>query len=205
MKILGILAHPDDETIFGWPTMQDASADRYLLIVGGNRIGWQGRDTQALMEVCEKQGIKLVECLCKGVEFYRVPPRSDEVTLSNIISDVETAITKAVLTIKPDHVFTHNPIGEYGHGDHRLIFNIVCCHSEVNQLLFTDICQKIDCHLSHSEIPRSVCEGFYRESITKADLDWNWFNTNRRIYNKYGAWSWGHEVVPKAGLYRIDI
>lgn len=205
MKVLGIFAHPDDEVIWGWPVMQDASIERYLITISDNHPGYDSAGT-ALEEVCKTTGIHFVECMILPSEFYRLPTRYEQFTLPMLIERIIQTIKKALFEISPDYIITHNPFGEYGHGDHRLVFNIIISFIDKIGIVFTDACQSNKCHLSFDEIPIRIWEAYFLDEIGRYELDKSWLDICSSIYKKHKAWSWDlpHVVPESSRLFRIE-
>lgn len=202
-KILCVFSHPDDEIIFGYPISQIGNC--WLYVVSNNFEKRRENPIRALEEVCSISDIKLVQTPDIQSGFYRLPIRFVDYTLKDVISKIKTNIERAIDKIKPDYLFTHNPIGEYGHGDHRLLFNLITTYFDL-PMLITDICQSIDCHLSSKAIPRIYKNTFYTKDnkIGEYVLDESWFSRRKAVYEKCGAWSWsGHPIVKSCNLYKI--
>ena len=193
-KVLGIFAHADDEIVAGWPIFQDESIDRTLVIMCDDvkRKG-QGRII-ALQEVCKVFNIRL---FCAGnldTEFYRLPTRYDDFVLTDALRLILSIITQAVLDVKPDYIMTHNPVGEYGHGDHRLLFEMVTQRSDVTPVIITDLCEENSCHRSSKYIPDSIAYAYY-DGMHQYDVKMNnFYEKGMNIYRKYGAWTWKNEL-----------
>lgn len=205
MRVLGVFAHPDDELLWGFPMMQYDDVDRYLMTVSDNHDGYDYHAKLALGKVCKTAGIRLVECLGLPSEYYRVCVRHGSLTLmQDVVPTIVAHLRRALDEVKPDRVITHNPFGEYGHGDHRLLFNIVTTLPETDgvEVMFTDACQLNKCHLSFGSVPRRVREAYYRNRVDEYTLNTGWFKPLRKIYEDHGAWSWtGHDVIEKVGVY----
>jgi len=139
MKVLCIFAHPDDELIWGWPIIQDVEIERHLITISDNHPGYGDKARKALEEVCKIAGIHLIECMNIQSEFYRLPIRNEPFTLPMLVEWIVKRVCEAVVSIRPDYIFTHNPFGEYGHGDHRLVFNILSSFIDV-PIVFSDAC-----------------------------------------------------------------
>jgi hypothetical protein len=202
-KVLMVMAHPDDEVIFGWPILTAEQYIRYVLIVSENKHGIRG--VRALQEVCARNRVGHMSAFRIANNYYRLPPRdlAGSATLPDALRTITNMIKEACKVVKPDFIFTHNPWGEYGHGDHRFLFDLV---SNIKvPLLVTDICQFTDCHLSFNAIP-PVYGRFLETSIAKTEhrLNKKWFNHMKEIYDKYNAWSWsGHEVIDSCKLHQF--
>ena len=136
--------------------------------------------------------------------FYRLPPRYADLVLPDVIDSFKSNIELAIELNKPDFIFTHNPMGEYGHGDHRMLFNLVSMFNI--PLLLTDICFSNRCHLSSNHIPDIYREYLYYMASDKSyrKLDTSWYDTMKRIYEKRKAWSWGgHDAIKECNLYKF--
>lgn len=207
MKVLGVFAHPDDELLWGFPMMQYDDFDRYLMTVSDNHNGYGAHAKQALEEVCRAARIKLVECSGLPSEYYRIATRHKPTTLMlDVVPTILSRLRRVLDEVKPDRIITHNPFGEYGHGDHRLLFNVVSMLPETDgvEIVFTDACQLNKTHLSFENIPRRVREAYYRNCLDECKLAMNWFEPLREIYKSHDAWSWtGHDEVKKVRLYKI--
>jgi LmbE family N-acetylglucosaminyl deacetylase len=203
MKVLCVAAHPDDELIWLWPIIQDVEIERHLITVSDNRPGYTNA-REALWEVCTMSGIK-VECMGYPSEFYRLPIRNAPTTLPMLVSELVLKVQTAILRIQPDFVFTHNPFGEYGHGDHRLVFNIISSYIENIPIIFSDACQWNKCHLSSGEIPPRIQRAYFTNGLERYRVNHSWFDIHSLIYKNHNAWSWGddHIVPDRLRLYKI--
>jgi len=207
MDILLIFAHPDDEVVFGWPVIQKAKEDKdqlYLLTLVHNRDKYGVGPESALQEVCTYSDMELIPIARQETNFYRLPTRYCDLTLTKVCDEFTRQIGKAIDRINPDYIFTHNPMGEYGHGDHRAIFNMVSVFHV--PLLLTDICFHNKCHLSSNHIPDIYKEYFYYMATDSKhySLDLKWYENMKAIYEKHKAWSWGgHDPIKECNLYKF--
>lgn len=204
MRILMVMAHPDDEVIFGWPIIQEREHDVTLLTLSHNRERHGVGPIPALEEVCNLNQIHLVPAKRLENNFYRLPPRFEENTLPKAIEHLRRCIQVAVDVYRPEYIFTHNPWGEYGHGDHRYTFSLVVGFDI--PLLMTDICTPNVCHLSYKKKP-TFWDHYFKsaEQIVPEELNLVWYNEMKDIYMRHKAWSWsGHCPVTSCCLYRFD-
>lgn len=204
MKILMVLAHPDDEVVFGWPLVQTgltSGTELSLLTLSDNRGKRGDGPVNALAEICAANRIHLIDVERVDSNFYRTPPRYSKPVLSSVINLFQDSVKEAIAEVCPDFIFTHNPMGEYGHGDHRFVFNIVSMFSI--PLMMTDICFTNPCHLSSKEIPDIYRKRFYNYADGQYYLlDMDWYTRMRIIYEKHKAWSWsGHDPVKECNMF----
>jgi LmbE family N-acetylglucosaminyl deacetylase len=137
-----VMAHPDDEVIFGWPIFHTGGFDEVVLLTLADNSGKRGKaPVEALSEVCDVNEVGLIDCPRQDSNFYRLPPRGVGLTLPKVRDDMIQLLANVIATEEPDYIFTHNPMGEYGHGDHRFVFNLVSMFR--TPLLLTDICFKL--------------------------------------------------------------
>lgn len=199
-KVLGILAHPDDEVIFGWPIFQRQDINKHLLTLCDNHDqGYGSSPKSALQEICRNESITLVDCLDNHANFYAFPAAKQFKKFVKIIQKIDVAISNAIYDFKPDYIFTHNPVGEYGHPTHKLIFDIVSQHRNVGNLLFTD-CSILGSYFSSSCLPDFIRQAFYKKLISCYSLDTNFYKRCQSIYWNYNSWTWINNI-PTAGNF----
>jgi len=200
MRVLIFSGHPDDEILWFWPVLQGANHEVAVLAACRNAHKGAGPEW-ALKNVCAVNWAEYLGCVLEHNQFYRQPTRYIAPTLMDVVVQLRTAIQRAIDTFKPDAIFTHNPWGEYGHGDHRLCFEIAS-RFEL-PLLLTDMCQPNRCHPSADVIPAFYRRVFAEDEVVQAArLDEAWYEKMKGIYEKSNAWTWGgHEPVREAGLY----
>lgn len=205
MKVLGIFCHPDDEVLFGWPIFQSDEYEKHLIICCDDSCRNRPERKKALQEVCKQENINLVKVLSEDNDFYVLPTRRASYLLTDAISYINFWIKTCVENIEPDYIFTHNPVGEYGHGSHRLLFEIVSQHPKVKNLLITDMCQRSN-HRSSLSIPSVVFDAYYRDEKWSAEmqqLNMDFFNRCKAIYDRYNAWSWSKDPIDHCNLYLL--
>ncbi len=113
MKMLMVLAHCDDEVIFGWPILQNYRADEIEILICSNIAD----RAKYLYRLCENLKIK-----CSHIEqpsFYRQNTRNGQ--LQKTLGNIKTTIDSK----KFDVIYTHNSWGEYGHIDHILLHQLI--------------------------------------------------------------------------------
>ncbi|MBI2332978.1 MAG: PIG-L family deacetylase [Chloroflexi bacterium] len=124
LKLLAILAHPDDESLGIGGTLAKYSAEgveTYLICATRGERGWNGPEDQypglkALGEIREKELMNAAQHLgIKEVVFLDyIDGDVDQVKPQRAISD----ITAAIRRIRPEVVVTFDLNGNYGHPDH---------------------------------------------------------------------------------------
>jgi len=196
--ILIIVAHPDDEIIFGWPILQDVSFNKNIKILccssdlNNPERKWCKHRKEIFLSICSLLGIEKVKCLDYNSEFYRMETRQE--SLSRMMSDVLNHIT----SMKPfDYIYTHNFWGEYGHLDHILINNI--CTFSGNKLILSDM------FCPSNWIPYKEKTSLFREIyddkfIKESVLNIDWYEKYKAIYNKNQVWTWNQPPITKCQL-----
>jgi len=205
-KILGILCHPDDEVLCGWPIFQRNDIEKYLVILCDDATRKGPRRVDALEEVCEKENIHIVKVLSEDNNFYALPTRRAVNVLSDAVQRINDTIALAVQAVQPDYVFTHNPVGFYGHGSHRLCWELVSQHPSVQNLIFTDMCE-VSNHRSSDKIPGIIKEAYYtsefsiKEDVQKLDIDF--YRRSYVTYLNHRAWTWSKPPITKCDVYYL--
>jgi LmbE family N-acetylglucosaminyl deacetylase len=195
MRLQIIMAHPDDEVIFGWPVLKMASS---ILICSNDKNNvdraWCRYRYKALEELGEFLRIPVMY-MDYDSEFYRLSARDG--SLKKFQEDVFSHVN-----ILCDAIYTHNFMGEYGHLDHILINQLMMkyfSHSEGLRLFTSDI------HLDSEWIgfPDIAYGGPPIIEMQEVDNDLEFYNKCKAIYEKHGVWTWNQEPVMKCNLLEI--
>jgi len=200
-KVLGIFCHPDDEILWGYPIFQNGNIEKYLIILCDDYVRRGPQRRQALQKICQQENINLVRCLSENNNFYSLSTRRPNL-LKDAIKRIELSFEAVIKNIKPDYIFTHNPAGEYGHGSHRLLFELVSQNDLVKNLLITDICQESN-HRSSKEIPDIIEQAYYKNWKGLVQLDMDFYNRCKAIYDKYNSWTWSKDPIEQCNLYLL--
>jgi len=171
MKILAIFAHIDDHICFGWPLMQDEKVEKHLIVCTNDGDG-------VLQISCHDAEINLIDTLGLPNGFYRqVPPH-------HCAEQIFFALQNAIKEMRPDFLFSHNPWGEYGHFDHRMLFEIA--YSFLVPLLVTDILvRSFSWSLPSPQIYNAV-RGPLRSTVTPDDT---FYAQQSQIFRRAGNWT----------------
>ena len=179
-----LIAHPDDEVIFGWPALPYA---KRIVCASNDKHNperqWCSRRGEALAEVGKMLGIEVV-CFDHDSEFYRRPHRDGQ---------LRKLASKLIEACGSDTVFTHNQWGEYGHLDHILVHQIAQCCQEV-------WCSNImPCEMSWFPVSHSFCDVTWSETMV---LDQSLLKSVREVYDRYGCWTWSFDVSHECRIRR---
>ena len=114
---LMIVAHPDDETIWGGAHLY-RDKGRYLVVcVTAGTDPERDEEFHNAMAICEAQYLKL------GFPDLNAQQRQDR--WENIGDDIRAILALIMTARKWETIVTHNPRGEYGHRHHRKISRFV--------------------------------------------------------------------------------
>jgi len=191
MNIQIIMAHPDDEVIFGWPVLQQASS---ILICSNDRNNperaWCKDRYKALEEIGQLLDVP-VKSLDYPSEFYRLNARDG--SLARFQADVRSHIDP-----KADLIYTHNSYGEYGHLDHILVHLTLMDHH--SGLITSDICLNNGWMTLTKEIRSRKTPGYF---FKLAENDLAFYDQCKAIYEKHGTWTWNMDPVLTCKLFSL--
>jgi LmbE family N-acetylglucosaminyl deacetylase len=192
MKTLSIFAHHEDYILCGYPVLQDKSMEHLLLLMTSIGI-------DVNREICNAENINLVGSMGLDNRFSfqldkKQQPRRDKI--------VDT-IKKIIDEHKPDYLFTHNPMGEYGHADHKFLFSIIYNTFDL-PLLITDIMTYSSHCVYYEAIPKD-CKWAYREKMFDVIPDREFYTRNKNKLKQNKMWTKNIEIADtfpkKAAVY----
>jgi len=186
--ILLLFAHPDDEVIFGWPILQEADCEKELAICSAH-----DENRPALREVAGRTGCRL-SLLGGPNQFYAFSETTGE------SQDFYQRIQAQIAAGGYDFVFTHNPEGEYGHLDHKFVFD-AAVHS-IRPVVYSDI-------LYHRGRPSTmrrsmiIRHAWYRDPpIAACKLkSLGWYHDLQKLYEDRGWWTWNAAPIQECNLH----
>ena len=209
MSRLLVIAHPDDEVVFLWPFMEGDCSDLTILCCTSDlnnlERDWCKYRKRSLIKIAEIKGAE-VECLdyssdlCANLKTRREPGMGDETAPYRMAID---HISKriGILSSGVDYVATHNPMGEYGHLDHKLVFDTVMRSSSA-EVRFTDICMPTNWQ-KENKIPPKIKEIFYKEKVSEHSINDNFLALGKRLYELENGWTWTRPIPNQCATYRI--
>lgn len=172
-KIVGVFAHPDDESLLAGGTLARyvaEGAEAAVLTCTGGEAGDNWDPTvdparisevrrEELREACRRLGVQQVELLL--YQDSGVPARGDPRSLvAAPLDGVEREIRAVLSRHEPDVVITHDGAGGYGHPDHIRVSEATTL--AVRQLRRAPL-------LYHAVIPHRTVDDFAR-AFTEAGL-----------------------------------
>lgn len=183
-KITILIAHPDDEIIFGFPVIkQTKKIISCVSDINNPKRAWNKDRKYGLKEICELIGAEFV-CFDYSSKFHNLGNKEISIFVNVILNAIKNEET----------IFTHNDWGEYGHLDHQLVNTIVKLSGK--RMLVTDINLYADWYKVHP----------YNQGtkIGEFENDLDFYNKCADIYRKYNSWTWTYPTILKAGLYESN-
>lgn len=183
-EITILMAHPDDEFLFGWPVLKNAK--KIIACVDDKthpKRQWCRLRSEAFKEIGDLVGAQTV-CLRHDSGFARF---KDNKQLNAFVEEVREAI-------KDDEtIFTHNGWGEYGHLDHIFLHQLVRMSGK--RMLTTDIAMHADWY--HVKPYRQG------ESLGYYENDMKFHEACMNIYRSYKAMGWPYPAIKSCLLVEV--
>lgn len=218
-NILMVFAHPDDETIFGWPIFQNEKINKFYLCCSTDELNpkrsWCAHRKNTLIKICNDNNTKLWTAPFPS-EFYmlnsRRKPGQPKDEIGDSTSDIRIFkkiiidnINEIIKTNNIDYIFTHNPYGEYGHLDHIFLFDTIFKNIDL-PILITDITLRTNWD---NPIINERSKNFFYKNKIKEDclINIEIYERNKKRYLDDGVWTWSRdnqEEFKKCNLYLIE-
>ena len=115
-----IVAHPDDELIFGGAELIKNKGYKVICLTNQDNVQRK------------KEFIALMNDLKQG---YEILDHTDNMNMKNVKEEYKKYVEKILTTNKIEKIVTHNKKGEYGHKFHRAVHNMVSDICDKNNLL----------------------------------------------------------------------
>lgn len=197
-SVLMVVCHADDELVAGWPLLQEPSVRKELLVLSSDRHNkrrqWCAHRRFVTEDLCRQLGIP-VTILDHDSEFSRLDHRG------GALAAFEREVIGHVERSAADLVMTHNPFGEYGHLDHRFVFDLIARRVE-RPLVITDIRMASD----WTDLPPStkrVLRAWYQLPLGEVALNADFYRKVMRFYETRRAWTWSIDPPASVNLFEI--
>ena len=218
-NILMVLAHPDDEILFGWPIFFDKNYNKKIIMCSTDANNkdrqWCAHRKHVMSLICKNEKVE-VEFIDNNSSFYKTQTRRPSSAPLNDSGDSQAPYRSLCQNIVDkvknqeksfDYIFTHNPYGEYGHKDHILIFDLILKNTE-KPMLVTDIIHRSNWSFNDRNSLSDSCKikkTFYKKIFREdCQMDVDKFNFYKSVYQKNNCWTWWREEINKCNLFIID-
>lgn len=157
---LMIVAHPDDETIFGYTQLITKNSDWTVLCI--TNAGNAERRTEF------QKVLSTVYCIPWTIWNY------EDRWGAPIDLDCEDSLVDFLVHEKYDHVVTHNEAGEYGHSQHASLHQLVKALVPSNLFVFEKSARPLPFTVLQDKM--RVLELYQSQHSLNA---WDWYDPNR--------------------------
>ena len=214
-----VLAHPDDEILFGWPVFFDKNYHKKIIMcstdANNKDRSWCSHRKNVMNAICENEKVE-VEFIDNDSSFYKTQtrrPKSAPIDeTGDRMSPYRLMCEEIVDRVKSqendfDYIFTHNPFGEYGHKDHLLLFDLMLKNT-AKPILITDIVHRSNWSFydkksmeSSSRINKLFYGKVFHENCI---IDNDKFNFYKNVYQQNNCWTWWREEIKECNLFIVE-
>lgn len=177
-KILGIFAHREDHIVCGWPIFQNKVPRKFLVTCTGDGM-------VPFLKSCKNEHISCFRRVGLPNNFSCIGPGLKP---AFAMKQIRAVIQEAVRVIEPDFIFTHNPYGEYGHYDHRNLFDLVCETFPNKRIFITDIVAKSNC-TPLSNLKLVAYDKLYSQLFDEVKPDKEFYKRNAIMFAAHFMWT----------------
>jgi len=177
-KILGVFAHREDHIVCGWPIFQNKIPRKFLVTCTSDGM-------TPFLQSCKAEHISCFRRVGLPNHFSFVGPG---LRPEHCVKQIRDVLIDANRVIEPDFVFTHNPYGEYGHPDHRTVFNIVCEVFADCRIIFTDIIAKSS-RTPLSGVKLRAYDCLFSNCLGPVEPDIIFYQRNAELFSSYQKWT----------------
>jgi len=197
--VLFLLAHCDDEVVCGWPVFQLRNVRKTVLVASSDRLNpsrqWCAHRKFAFYDVCRRLGAS-ADCLDFDSDFYKTSQRE-----GGFVRLQETLLGR-IDGLRPfDYIFTHNPHGEYGHLDHKFLFDLALNYVP-EPLLISDLVMTSNWTSARQRTGR-LSRAFYGCPLGDVWRDAELYGRVEAEYRRHGVWTWNEPPADRATVHLL--
>jgi len=191
-KILSVFAHREDFILFGWPVVQDKSVNHLLYVIVDEAI-------EIINKICHDENIQFLGDANLENRFSFQLDKMQRKIYEKILNKLKFIIENE----KPDMLFTHNPMGEYGHSDHKFLFELIYNNFDL-PIIITDILVESSHCVYYKNIPKN-CKHFYKKKLYDIEPDLEFYKRNSRLYKAIGMWTKNKKIIEKKYPKKVSL
>ena len=177
-RVLGIFAHREDHIVCGWPVFQNMEIERHLIVCTN--------DAEVLVQMsCESYGIIYHGSIGLQNGFAYDRKRG----LPWFSESIERVVSETLSKVNPDAIFTHNPWGEYGHFDHRFVFECIFNKFRAWDVMLSSIVATSTHYPAAWAQPRQFETMMLQSSSERVEPDYEFYRAQAELFERHKMWT----------------